>query len=242
MSWQRAVPASAVVAGIGYWFFMSSYSQLAGRFCYRAETTERVVGLSFDDGPNEPYTSEIGDFLSSRSVVATFFQVGRCVERYPEATLRLVAQGHLIAAHSYSHRFSDCFSWRVGRRDIERGCETIAALVGTRPALFRPPWLLRYPAMLAGLRAQGIEPISGVFGDIFEVFQPSGARMAARALRRVRPGAILIFHDGFDARTGSRRETVAAVKILVDSLIGDGYRFERLDHLLAIPGSAPRSS
>lgn len=222
--------------GLGYWVFMSPYSQRFGAFPYRGATTEKVVALSFDDGPNEPFTSEIAAFLHTRAVIATFFQVGLCVDRYPEVTARLAGEGHLIGSHSYSHRFRHCLRWSAQREDMEKGQQTLADLLGRRPGVFRPPWLFRHPWMLRTLRAKGLQPVSGEFGHVLEVFQPSPERMARRALAKVRPGAILIFHDGFDARTGPRGQTVEAVKLVVDRLLEDGYRFTTIDRLLGIPG------
>lgn len=224
------------VLGLGYWIVMSPYSQLFGNFPYKAMTSEKVVALTFDDGPNEPFTSEIADFLRTRAVTATFFQVGRCVERNPEVTERLAREGHLIGSHSYSHRFLHCLRWSAQKEDIAKGQQTLTTLLGRRPALFRPPWLFRHPSMLQTLRAKGLEPISGEFGHVLEVFQPSPERIARRALAKVRPGSILIFHDGFDARTGPRGQTVEAVKLVVDHLLRDGYSFATIDELLGIPG------
>ncbi|NNN20149.1 MAG: polysaccharide deacetylase family protein [Acidimicrobiaceae bacterium] len=215
---------------------MSPYSQLFGDFSYKGMTSGKVVALTFDDGPNEPFTSEIADFLRTRAVTATFFQVGRCVDRNPEVTERLAREGHLIGTHSYSHRFRHCLRWSIQKKDIERGQQTLTTLLGRRPALFRPPWLFRHPSMLRTLRVQGLEPISGEFAHVLEVFQPSPERIARRALAKVRPGAILIFHDGFDARTGPRGRTVEAVKLVVDHLLRDGYSFATIDELLGIPG------
>ncbi len=224
------------VLGLTYWIFMSPYSQLFGDFPYKNLTSEKVVALTFDDGPNEPFTSQIADLLHSRGVRATFFQVGLCVERNPEVTLRLVREGHLIGTHSYSHRFRHCLRWSAQRADIERCQRRLTTLLGRQPALFRPPWLFRHSSMLATLRSQGIEPISGEFAHILEVFQPRPERIARRALAKVGPGAILIFHDGFDSRTGPRGQTVEAVKLVVDRLLGDGWTFATIDELLEIPG------
>ncbi len=230
------ISTSAAAVGLGYWLFMSPRSQRFGSFPYMASTTEKVVALSFDDGPNEPFTSQIAAFLRSRSVQATFFQVGRCVERHPEVTLRLVSDGHAIGSHSYSHKFWHCLSWSRQREDIEKGQQAVASLIGRRPRLFRPPWLFRHPWMLQSLRTQGTQPVSGVFGDLLEVFQPRPEAMAARAVAKVRPGTILIFHDGFDARGGPRGRTVAAVKLVVDPLLEQGYHFTTIDRLLGVPG------
>ncbi|MHB8434920.1 MAG: polysaccharide deacetylase family protein, partial [Acidimicrobiales bacterium] len=138
--------ASAALVGLGYWVFMSPYSQKFGSFPFKGSCRERVVALTFDDGPNEPFTSEIADFLSAREIRATFFQVGRCVERHPEVTTRLAAQGHVIGSHTYSHQARHCLRWSRQRADIERGERTIADLLGRRPGLFRPPWLFRHPS------------------------------------------------------------------------------------------------
>lgn len=231
-----AIGTSAAAIGLGYWLFMSPRSQRFGSFPYKATTMEKVVALSFDDGPNEPFTSEIATFLQSRSVQATFFQVGRCAERHPDVTLRLASEGHLIGSHSYSHKLWHCLSWSRQREDIERGEQALTNLIGRRPRLFRPPWLFRHPWMLRSLRTQGMQPVSGVFGHPLEVFQPPPEAMAALAIAKVRPGTILIFHDGFDARGGSRGRTVEAVKLVVDRLLEQGYCFTTIDRLLGVPG------
>ena len=223
-------------SGLAYWIFMSPYSQLSGDFHYKGTESERVVALTFDDGPNEPFTSQIADLLHSRGVRATFFQVGLCVERNPEVTLRLIREGHLIGGHSYTHRFRHLLRWSTQREDIEQGQQRLTTLLGRQPALFRPPWLFRHSSMLRTLRSQGIEPISGEFAHILEVFQPRPERIARRALAKVRPGAILIFHDGFNSRTGPRGRTVEALKLVVDRLLRDGWSFATVDELLGIVG------
>lgn len=232
------------MAGAAYWLCLSPYSQAFGAFPYRAATAEKVLALTFDDGPNEPFTTQIADLLRARAVPATFFQVGRCVERSPEVTRRLALDGHLIGSHSYSHRFGWCLWWPAQRVDIARGQQVLAGVLGFPPGLFRPPWLLRYPTMLRGLRAAGLRPVSGSFAHAFEVAQPSPERIARRALAKVRPGAILIFHDGFDARGGPRQHTVEAVRLVVDRVLAGGYRLVTVEELLGrgVPGPEPESA
>ncbi len=85
------------------------------------------------------------------------------------------------------------------------------------------------------LRDSGLTPVSGEFCHAFEVFQPPPRWIARRALAKARPGAILIFHDGFDARGGNRASTVAAVRMVIADLSRQGYRFVTVDELLGIP-------
>jgi len=220
---------------IAYVLFMLPQSQVFGRYPYRAAQPDKVVALTFDDGPNEPYTSQIADLLESRGIRGTFFQVGRCVERYPAATDRIAAAGHVIGNHSLTHRFTTYLRPGAFRREVDRTQEVLRARLGRTPALARTPWLWRQPALLRMLRQRRLEPVSGVFGHPLEVFHRDGAVMARRAIAQTRPGTILIFHDGFDGRVGDRTQTVKAVRLTVDGLIERGYRFVTVDELLGVP-------
>ena len=228
--------AGLFVAGLSaYWVLMSPYSQLFGPYPWRGGRTERVVALTFDDGPNEPYTSRIVDYLNSRNVRATFFQVGQCVERFPTTTATIAATGHVVGNHSLTHRFGTYL--RPGRfgRELERTQQILRCRLGKTPALVRPPWLWRQPVLLRMLSKRALQPVSGVFCHAFEVFQPDAATIARRAVAKTRPGTILIFHDGFDGRGGDRSQTVQAVKITTEALLAQGYRFVTVDELLHVP-------
>lgn len=220
--------------GAGYWTFMSPYAQSLGPFPYRSRGRERVVALTFDDGPNEPYTSQIADYLDDRQIRATFFQVGRAVRAYPEVTARLARAGHVIGHHSDTHQFARCLHRDTVRREIEGGLAAFAE-VGLTPALYRPPWLLRIPSLFPLLREYGLQAVSGCFCHPLEVLQPPGHRIARTALAQARAGTILIFHDGFDGHPGKRAQTVHAVREVVDSLQSRGYGFATVDELLGIP-------
>lgn len=224
-----------VVGGLGYWLFMSPYSQVLGRYPYRKKTNEKIIALTLDDGPNEPYTSELADFLKDRGVKATFFEVGECVERHPDASRRLLADGHVIGNHSVSHQFHKYLKQLNFAGQVEHNQDIIEKTIGKRPALYRSPWLWRQPWIFATLRRNGLQPVSGTFCHVFEVAQIPAARIAKRALAHAKPGAIIIFHDGVEGKGGNRAETIGAVKIFVDTLLKDGYRFVTIDELLDVP-------
>ncbi|MEV6928931.1 polysaccharide deacetylase family protein [Dactylosporangium sp. NPDC051485] len=229
------VLALAAALGGAYWLLMSPFAPSSRAYPYHGPAAERVVALTFDDGPNEPYTSQILDILAEHDVRATFFHVGQCVERHPEVAVRAIGAGHVVGNHSLSHRFGTYLRPGAFAGEVERTQGILARVTGRTPALARTPWLWRQPALLRMLRRGGLHPVAGEFGHALEVFQPSGARMARRAVAKTRPGSILIFHDGFDSRGGNRSQTVVAVRETVEGLLARGYRFVTVDELLGVP-------
>ncbi len=234
--------AAALSAGV-YWTMFSSYSQAWGAFPFRGPTTAPdgapQICLTFDDGPNEPFTSQIADRLAQDGVRATFFQVGQCVRRHPEVSARLRRDGHVIGNHSWSHTMSRVLTSGDQDREIGHAQDILTRVLGLTPALYRPPWLLRTPGLARVAGRHRLRCISGTFAHPLEFRQPPAAKIARRALARARPGAILIFHDGFDAHGGDRSQTVLAVGTVIEQLRRRGYRFVTVDELLGIPAYAP---
>lgn len=227
--------SAATLTGLTYYTVFRPTSGVFGDMPYAADTPEKVVALTFDDGPNEPYTSRLLEVLASRDVRATFFQVGRCVERYPGISAAMAASGHVIGNHSYSHRFLRYAIEPSLRLEMRRTQDLLEAELRRRPALFRPPWLCHTPALMRETSRQGLQSISGTFAHPLEVAQIPADRIARGALRRTRPGSIVIFHDGYDARGGFRGRTVEAARQVVDVLAERGYRFVTVDELLGVP-------
>lgn len=234
---RAATGAAALCAAAGAAAYLTAFrprSQIFGPFPFRGATTEKVVALTFDDGPNEPYTSRLLDTLDERGVKATFFQVGRCAERYPAVTRRVVGSGHVLGNHSYSHSFLSYLSRPSQRGEIDRGQRVLTDIAGVSPALYRPPWLCHPPWVLGSVRAAGLSVVSGTFADPREVLQPAAATMARHAAGIARPGTVLILHDGRESRGGPREQSVAAVAPLIDALAARGYRFVTVDELLGV--------
>jgi peptidoglycan/xylan/chitin deacetylase (PgdA/CDA1 family) len=226
--------AVVLVVALVYWVFMSSYSQVFGTFPWRVKTSKKVIALTFDDGPNEPYTSEILNYLNSKGVKATFFQVGKCVERYPDTTKEIIKSGHVIGNHSLSHAFHNYLTHPAFENEIDSNQQILKNTIGKSSALFRSPWLWRQPWLLKSLRRRGLQPVSGQFCHPLEPFQIDGDKIARSVLRKSKPGAIIIFHDGRESRGGDRSQTVKATKIVVDQLLNDGYQFVTIDELLGV--------
>jgi peptidoglycan/xylan/chitin deacetylase (PgdA/CDA1 family) len=233
--WKGAAAASASLSA-AYVMFMSPWSQLLGRFEWRVKTTEKVVALTFDDGPNEPFTGQIIDVLEAHDAVGTFFIVGRNIDRSPDVVRRVADSRHELGNHSYRHQIRQFFAGdRTFLHEIEATQRRIEDFAAVRPLLFRPPWLYRTPRMLRAVEASGMRTIGGEFCHVFEVLQPDATRIAKAALRKIKPGSIVIFHDGFNARQGvNRAETVRAVDLVVTALAANNWQMVSVSELLQV--------
>ena len=223
-----------VILGIlKYWLCMSPYAQTLGRFPYRVTTTKKQIALTFDDGPNEPYSSQIIDYLDQVGAKATFFTVGANAQRHPEVIKKAAASGHEIGNHSYSHQFRKYLTQPTYQKELDQTQTILTNILGFAPSLFRPPWLYRTPLILKSASDRKLQPISGEFCDVLEVFQRSSATIARHAIKKLKPGAIIIFHDGYNAKGSDRSQTVAAIKLFAEAAHSQGYELVTVSKLLA---------
>jgi peptidoglycan/xylan/chitin deacetylase (PgdA/CDA1 family) len=217
-----------------YYVLFSPWSQILGKIFYKIKTTNKLVALTFDDGPNEPYTSEILDVLQKYNVKATFFPVGQNIVRFPKTLEKIDREGHVVGIHSYNHALLAPILTPKFEAEISKSQKLICGIIGKKPTLFRPPWYFRQPSMLGTVRKAGMVCVTGTFGSTWEVFQVNAKRIASDALKVTKPGTILTFHDGYNNKKASRTETVEALKMLLPKLQKDGYKFVTVPELLAI--------
>ena len=186
------------------------------------------MALTFDDGPEPLNTPRLLDLLASRGVRATFFCVGQRVARHPELARRIAAEGHLVENHSYLHSsWMNLFSVERLRADLTQAQEEIARVTGRRPTFFRPPSFLTNPRVFRVVRELNLTVAAARRLGLDR--QPNSAeRIAARVLRGVRPGGIILLHDG-----GASPETLtAAVTEIIEHFQTQGYCLVSLDELL----------
>jgi peptidoglycan/xylan/chitin deacetylase (PgdA/CDA1 family) len=150
----------------------------------------------------------------------------------------VVQSGHVLGNHSYSHSFTSYVKQPRQEIEIIRSQEVFYSVAGVTPALYRPPWLCHWPWVMSSLRQHGLQAVSGTFIHPLEPFQPAAVKLTDSASRLTRPGTILIFHDGREARGGPRDQSVAAVGPLIDRLTDRGYRFTTIDRLLGVSAYA----
>lgn len=213
---------AAVCAGVAGYAVMSPRSQLFGPQLWRLEGGKRCA-LTFDDGPQEPYTSRLLDLLGAEGVPATFFVLGRQVERHPATIERMRREGHEVGVHGYSHAALPFLSAGRLAGELDR---SLALLGAAR--LLRPPygWKDRRLHALARQRHLTVVGWSAHGADWRN--GPAEA-IAGKILRRVRPGAIVLLHDGCgEDGTSDRSRSIEAAAQVIRALKGQGWRFVRL--------------
>jgi len=205
-------------------------STLFGPSVYRGPRTRPAAALTFDDGPSEG-TPRLLEVLDRYGAPATFFQCGANVERLPEMARAVRAAGHEIGNHSYTHPRFEFRSPGFIEQELSRTQAAIQDRTGVIPALFRPPFGIRW----FGFReAQRRLNLLGVMWTVLGRDWKLPARaIAARVLKGAGNGAIICLHDGREIQSNPDvRETVEAVRILIPELRARGLHLETVSQLL----------
>jgi len=198
---------------------------LGGRSLRRGPPIGRTVALTFDDGPGDD-TPAVLEALAAAGVRATFFVLGEAARRRPELVRAAAAGGHEVALHGDTHARLAFAGPRRIARELDRCAEAIRA-AGVEPApLFRAPHGWKGPLLTRAVEARGLRLVGWTRG-VFDTARPGAEAIAARATRSMRPGEILLLHDGcgtpgIDPR---RDQTAAAVPEIVDRWRAAGYQF-----------------
>jgi peptidoglycan-N-acetylglucosamine deacetylase len=219
----------AVSLGYGtYRLIPSRTTQLAGQLVQRVETDERVVALTFDDGPTDADVDVVLEALEQRGVVATFYVNGKDIEANPEAMQAVIAGGHEIGNHTWSHRSMAFVTFETVADEIESTDAAIRAAGYEGPITFRPPFgnkLLTLPLYLA--QHDRVTVTWDVSAEDFSGAQQSGAEIASGTVEMTSPGSIILLHPWF-GRTSSQK----AIGDVIDLLQAQGYRFVTVSDLI----------
>ncbi|MET9294898.1 polysaccharide deacetylase family protein [Streptomyces sp. NPDC003077] len=181
----------------------------------------KALALTIDDGPDPVWTPQVLSLLSRYGVPATFFLIGSRAEAHPDVVRRIVAGGHLLGNHTWSHPdLGELPAARV-REEMERTGEVIARTTGEQPPeLFRAPGGNFTHEALAVCDELGLWPVSWSV-DPQDWARPGTDRIVERVLAQTRSGSIILNHDG----GGDRSQTVAALRIYLPRLMAAGYWF-----------------
>ena len=222
--------ALVLVAWGAYWLMNSRTVQLLGDHVSHVETTHKVVALTFDDGPEDLYVSELIADLRRYDAHATFYVIGAAAKAHPAAMTALVAAGQELGNHSFDHRRLVFVSTSTVRDEIAATDAVIRASGYAGPITVRPPYakkLLSYPfEMATGGRTTvmwDLEPDSLAIGDDAEA-------MTRYVIDNVRPGSIIELHYWAAGNAATRR----ALPLIMAALREQGYSFATVSELLAL--------
>ncbi len=233
----------AVGTYLGYTIVEEPGSQLFGKTVTSGPSDAREIALTFDDGPNPPYTDRILDVLRAEHIHATFFVVGRAAEAYPSTLRRIAREGHAIGNHTWDHPHLLVQTRQAVDAELRRTDDAIFRITGMRTWLMRPPFGARDFAVLDEAKTLGYTAVMWSVPLPNDWEQPGDATIARRIIDNVHDGAIIVLHDGnrgivceprrATAHLCDRAQDVAATREIVDRLKAEGYRFVTVPQLLA---------
>ena len=198
----------------------------------------RRIAITFDDGPNAPYTGRILDLLAGGRMRATFFVEGEAAAADPATVRREVALGMAVGAHSDTHsKDLPKLSEPAFAADLDRADAAIRPATGFSPALFRPPYGHTSHAMLRALRRAGYTSI-GWDVDSRDWSDAGVDAIVANVLDHAHPGAIVLMHDGgLGGGRVDRSSTVAALPRIIAGLRERGYGLVTIPELTGVAES-----
>ncbi|MDX6621006.1 MAG: peptidoglycan-N-acetylglucosamine deacetylase, partial [Gaiellales bacterium] len=208
-------------------------SPLFGRVVTGRGTNERVLALTFDDGPSAEWTPPVLDALRDSNARATFFLLGRNVEAHPELVRRISDEGHEIASHGYDHALLTFASGADVDHQLERTERSLAKALGgsAKARLFRAPHGFRNPFVARATARRGYEVVGWTKG-VWDTAKPGVETIVRRTIGGFRPGGILLLHDGDGSGANDERsQTAEAVPEIVERAHAAGYELVTVSEL-----------
>ena len=237
--WTVLIALSFIYTVYGYWFVISILLFLSIEF-YGAyfvdsgfhiktissvNTNEKIVALTFDDGPMPQRTEKVLDVLTKFNAKATFFCIGNRITGNELLLKKIDGAGHLIGNHSYSHsNLFDLMNTKKMVSDLKSGNEEIKKVIGKTPAFFRPPYGVTTPSLAKACRKLNFDVIGWNIRS-FDTTIKNKQKVVERVIKHIKPGSILLFHD-----------TVDGLELVLEDVLiylkNNNYKVIELDQLL----------
>jgi peptidoglycan-N-acetylglucosamine deacetylase len=189
---------------------------------------QKVIALTFDDGPWPEYTAKVLNILRENNIKATFFVVGQMLRNYPELGKQIVAEGHVIGNHTWHHWYH-FFNQQAAAFEIDRTSDLIYELTGAKTTLFRPPGGMLHNGLAAYAKGKKYTVVMWS-ADPVDYKSPSASVLTNKVLKQGSPGGIVLMHDG----GGNRSHTVTALPQIISKFKQQGYRFVTVPELFEL--------
>ncbi|HYM76189.1 MAG TPA: polysaccharide deacetylase family protein [Candidatus Dormibacteraeota bacterium] len=223
--------AAAATLAAGYQS-MAPTGQWYGRTFTGLARGTKQIALTYDDGPNDPHTLHLLDVLARHQVHATFFLIGRYVQQRPDIVREIVAAGHVVGNHTFTHPLLIFKGGAEIRQQLTDCRKAIQDAVGEHSSLFRPPFGGRRPATLRIARELGLQPVMwNVTG--YDWNAPPAAVIEKKVSSQIRGGDVILLHDGGHKQMGAdRSQTVLATDHLLTRYKSEGYEFKTVSQMM----------
>lgn len=227
-------------AGFAIYHGQQPSSEVYGPTIHHEPAAGRRIALTYDDGPNRPYTEELLELFARHGAHATFFQIGPYAQQHPELVREVKAAGHAIGNHTWTHPTMSLKSAAALREELSR-CRGAVEAAGVTfsevdgRALMRPPYGRRRPGTLRVLREQGYVPVLWSVTCWDWRREPFATeRSITRHALKARDGDVILLHDGSNDAFGTdRSRSVAATRHVLEQLGSQGFEFVTVPELVA---------
>jgi len=211
---------------------MAPTGQWFGQTFTGLERGAKKMALTYDDGPNDPYTLRLLEVLEKHNVRATFFMLGRYVVQRPEIAREVAKAGHVIGNHTFDHPLLIFKSAAEIKSRLMSCKRALDDAVGEHSNLFRPPFGGRRPAVLRIARAMGFQPVMwNVTG--YDWSAPPVEHIERKVARQLRGGDVILLHDGGHLELGAdRSRTVIATDRIIMRYKAEGYEFVTIPEMM----------
>lgn len=208
------------------------YFEERGDMIWEVRTSQKVIALTFDDGPDPLETDNILEVLHQYDAKCTFFAIGKRIAAYPEVARRVIDEGHELANHTYNHvYFKKPISSRQIQQELELTEQEIVKVSGRHSSLFRPPGGMYDETLVDVSNRMGLKPVLWSWHqDTRDWNRPGVWSISSHVIRNAKSGDIVLFHDHVHGRS----QTKEALKIILPELAKQGFRFVTVSELIQL--------
>lgn len=192
----------------------------------KADTTEKKIAITFDDGPDPEITPKVLEILDQYNAKASFFFIGKHIENNEDLLKLIDKKGHLIGNHTWTHdRWFDLFSSKKMKAEIEKTSDLIFEIINKKIKLFRPPYGVTNPNLKKAIKDNDFYTIGWSIRSLDTISNTQ--KTLTRLKNRLSSGDIILFHD-------NREHIVEILKGFLEYSKREGYEIVRVDQLLNI--------
>ncbi|MBS4189335.1 polysaccharide deacetylase family protein [Bacillus sp. FJAT-49705] len=204
-----------------------------GHVVWEVDTKEKIVAITFDDGPHPVFTPQILYILAKYNAKATFFVAGNKVKRFPSVLERIAKEGHEIANHTYNHIINRNITSSTLHSELEQTDEIIQSIIGYKPTLYRPVGGMHNDLIINTAVKNGKLVILWSWHlDAEDWKNPAASQISRHITKGIRPGNIVLLHDWIGTEYSRTSQTVKGLETTLRFLYQNGYECVTVSELL----------